>query len=123
MTEKYNRYFKFTSGDFTQTFMSKQKYLGHISAPDGFKRTLMKLDSGAKNILMVTKPSHKAIAEKFCELFSINCTVRISDQITGMRATSVIFDENFVADTGRMMTNDERLREAMQHGYKAGLLK
>ncbi len=107
----------------TQTFMSKQKYLSRVLAPENFKRTLIRISSGEKNILMVTKPSHKAIAEKFCEIFSINCTVRVAEQLTGRCVSSVIFDEHFVADTGLMMTHEERLREAMQHGYKAGLLK
>lgn len=108
----------------TQTFMSKQKYLHGVSLPERLKAALLMMNSDSKYLFVVTNPSHKAIIEKFSEVFSFNCTVRLTgNQITGRRATGIIFDEHYVADTGRMMSHDERLRDAMAHGYKAGLLK
>lgn len=75
-----------------QTYTNKYRYMDENGIYGKIRSTLMMVTD--KTVLMVSKPSEKAVAEKFCEKFGINCTVRVSESgITGNSITCVIVDE------------------------------
>lgn len=76
----------------TQTYMNKQNYLAQHVVDAHMRRTLMLITD--KTVLQVTSAKQKVVADKFCERFDINCTVKvIGGGITGASAQSVIIDD------------------------------